>query len=86
MTDVDLTPNRKVHPGQLELLGFFQYEQLPPYLQEVSKPFRLLAIQIVNRDSGYPAEQTVALRKLLEAKDSAVRAALPRAADLPAHR
>jgi hypothetical protein len=50
----------------------FAYQHLPPELQGVSLPFAELAAQVV----GLPAnpERTVALRKLLEAKDAAVRA------------
>lgn len=55
------------------LMQFFEYAHLPVYLQEVSKPFCELAKHI---DETLPAnaESTVALRKLLEAKDCAVRA------------
>ena len=57
------------------MLRWFQYEHLPPHLQETSKPFCQLAQGIVvNIDPG--PERTVALRKLLEAKDAAVRAKL----------
>lgn len=57
------------------MLKWFEYEHLPPKLQEHSKPFGDLARQLC---SALPAsaERTVALRKLLEAKDAAVRAAL----------
>lgn len=57
------------------MLQFFAYEHLPPYLQERSKPFSDLAQHIVATLPSNP-ERTVALRKLLEAKDCAVRAAL----------
>lgn len=68
------------------ILQFFAYEHLPPHLQAVSKPFCDLARQIVEPSevtgaappSQFPLprnqERTVALRKLLEAKDAAVRA------------
>lgn len=54
---------------------FFAYEHLPAHLQEVSKPFGDLARHLI---AALPsnAERTVALRKLLEAKDCAVRALL----------
>lgn len=71
------------------LLQFFSYEHLPPHLQMVSKPFHDLAHAIVKGDnceeagtvtmgSALPSnpERTAALRKLLEAKDCAVRALL----------
>jgi hypothetical protein len=52
---------------------FFAYSHLPPHLQEVSRPFANLADQIVASIPRNP-ERTVALRKLLESKDAAVRA------------
>ncbi len=62
------------------MLQFFSYEHLPAHLQEVSKPFGDLARQIVDTLPANP-ERTVALRKLLEAKDCAVRALLFKADD-----
>jgi len=54
------------------MLQFFSYAHLPANLQAISKPYCDLAESIV---SSYPqnAERTVTLRKLLEAKDAAVR-------------
>jgi len=57
------------------VLQFFTYAHLPERLQAVSKPFADLANVIVTNTTAGP-EQTVALRKLLESKDAAVRAAL----------
>lgn len=57
------------------LLQFFAYAHLPAHLQVVSKPFGDLAQSIVESLPRNP-ERTVALRKLLEAKDCAVRALL----------
>jgi len=57
------------------MLQFFVYEHLPPHLQAVSKPFGDLARHIVETLPSN-AERTAALRKLLEAKDCAVRALL----------
>ena len=57
------------------LLQFFKYEHLPPHLQEISKPFCELAHQMANQLPANP-ETTTALRKLMEAKDCAVRSAL----------
>lgn len=62
------------HPSIAGLLKFFSYKHLPPKLQEVSKPFCDLAERVA--DLPQNAETTVALRKLLEAKDCAVRAVL----------
>lgn len=54
------------------LLKHFVYAHLPPDRQEISKQFCDLAAWIDNslKDGS---EKTVALRKLLEAKDAAVR-------------
>ena len=60
---------------QDRMLQFFVYTHLPSNLQEVSQPFCELAEQLVNNLPSNP-ERTVALRKLLEAKDCAVRALL----------
>ncbi len=57
------------------MMQFFEFSHLPPALQEVSKPFCDLASSIVLHVPRNP-ERTVALRKLLEAKDCAVRAVL----------
>lgn len=57
------------------IMQFFAWDHLPPHLQEVSEPFGRLAEQIVQTLPRNP-ERTVALRKLLEAKDAAVRAKL----------
>lgn len=56
------------------LLQFFQYAHLPAHLQIVSQRFSLLADEIVQLPRN--PERTVALRKLLEAKDCAVRAVI----------
>lgn len=56
-----------------QILQFFAFDHLPPHLQAVSKPFGLLANHIVDT-LPRNAERTVALRKLLESKDAAVRA------------
>jgi len=53
--------------------NFFKYGHLPVSLQHVSKPFCELAEAVVATLPRNP-ERTVALRKLLEAKDAAVRA------------
>lgn len=57
------------------LLQFFAYEHLPAHLQEHSKPFADLAHKLCETLPSNP-ERTTALRKLLEAKDCAVRARL----------
>ena len=55
------------------IMQFFTHEHLPPHLAEVSRPFAEHAERIVETLPRNP-ERTVALRKLLEAKDAAVRA------------
>ncbi len=57
------------------IMQFFTFQHLPQPLQNVSSPFCLLAHDIVEELPRNP-ERTVALRKLLEAKDAAVRALL----------
>jgi len=57
------------------IVQFFAFAHLPPHLQAISKPFADLADQIVATLPKNP-ERTVALRKLLESKDAAVRAAI----------
>lgn len=54
-------------------MQFFAFAHLPEKLQAISKPFGLMAEQIVATLPRNP-ERTVALRKLLESKDAAVRA------------
>ncbi|HKP06390.1 MAG TPA: hypothetical protein VJU58_03980 [Microbacterium sp.] len=55
------------------IMQFFAHSHLPPHLAEVSAPFGELADSIVLSLPRNP-ERTIALRKLLEAKDAAVRA------------
>jgi hypothetical protein len=55
------------------IMQFFAWAHLPPHLQEVSRPFSDLAEKIIATLPRNP-ERTAALRKLLEAKDAAVRA------------
>ena len=55
------------------IMQFFAWSHLPEHLQAVSKPFGELAERLVEELPRNP-ERTVALRKLLEAKDAAVRA------------
>lgn len=73
----------EIHPAPAEftpeeikqdhILQFFHYAHLPPALQERSRPFCMIARMIVDGTPRNP-ERTVALRKLLEAKDANVRA------------
>ena len=56
-------------------MQFFTYEHLPTKLQEVSRPLCDVAFLM---DASVPdgPEKSAGLRKLLEAKDALVRAAL----------
>jgi hypothetical protein len=68
--------DKRQTPEQVEsILQFFSYAHLPAELQAVSQTFYDLACRIVQSLPRNP-ERTVALRKLLEAKDAAVRAKL----------
>lgn len=60
---------------QESILQFFEYSHLPQNLQDVSRPFCEHAKKLVETLPRNP-ERTVALRKLLESKDAAVRALL----------
>lgn len=74
-----------IHPSPTEftadeiatdhILRFFHYAHLPESLRGRSKPFCDLARLIIDT-TPRNAERAVALRKLLEAKDAAVRAGL----------
>lgn len=65
----------QAQPQQTEhILQFFAYEHLPTHLQAVSAPFARMTEMIMALPRN--PERTVALRKLLESKDAAVRAAL----------
>lgn len=55
------------------MMKWFAFAHLPEHLQSVSKGFYYLATDICENIEPGP-ERTVALRKLLEAKDAAVRA------------
>ena len=57
------------------ILQFFSFDHLPAHLQAVSSPFSELA-EMIMRNLPRNPERTTALRKLLEAKDCAVRAVL----------
>lgn len=63
-----------LHPATEAILRYFEYEHLPPHLQDVSRLCAKLAYEMVDKGTG--PELTIGLRKLLEAKDCFVRAAL----------
>lgn len=61
------------HPSTVQLLGYFDYRHLThTQLRVVSAKFHNLAMDLVAVLPDGP-ELTVALRKLLESKDAAVR-------------
>lgn len=76
---MDLTDR---HSGTVAVAKHFRFDHLPPHLAEVSKLFHDLAAELVRRLPDSP-ELTNGLRKLLEAKDSAVRAAVDQAESKP---
>lgn len=62
-------------PEASPIIRYFEYAHLPQHLQQVSRHFHDLAWQLETNLPNGP-EKSVALRKLLESKDAAVRAAL----------
>lgn len=65
---------KQLHPSIESLLKFFEFEHLPVHLQQWSYEFYKVAHLVANSLEG--PEAATCLRKLLEAKDCAVRAAL----------
>lgn len=63
-----------MHPATEQVFRWFAYEHLPPNLRRVSAQFHDLAEAMAEEFEG--SEVTVGLRKLLEAKDCFVRAAV----------
>lgn len=63
-----------IHSECQSIYKFFEYKHLPPFLQNVSKEFHILATKLMDLNPNH--EKVAALRKLLEAKDAAVRAAI----------
>lgn len=72
-TDADVEATLKAaHANGEWLAQGFAYAHLPAHLQVVSAPFGRLAAWVITNTPRNP-ERTVALRKLLESKDCAVR-------------
>lgn len=65
-----------MHPAVERMLRNFEFDHLPSHLQAVSQPLCSLAHEIVDRLPTDDPETTAGLRKLLEAKDCFVRAAV----------
>lgn len=57
------------------IIKHFEYKHLPEHLQVISRPFGKMA-EYMNTTLPDCAEKSAGLRKLLEAKDCMVRAAL----------
>lgn len=73
-----MTGNQKYedrHPSTQHLMKFFTYEHLPQQLQKFSKVCSVVAEDMTGSLPDSP-ELTAGLRKLLEAKDCFVRAAV----------
>lgn len=68
------TAEKESGERMLRYFAFTHLTQGP--MRETSAMFAWLAVQLVVRFPGSP-ERTVALRKVLEGKDAAVRCALP---------
>lgn len=81
-TDLETLANHR-HPSTKSLVRYFAYDHLPAQLQWASAPFAQLVYDILSLYSDDSPELTVGLRKLLEAKDCVVRAALDLPLDLP---
>lgn len=60
---------------QDRMMKWFAFDHLPNHLQQTSKVFYEVAVYINDNLTPGP-ERTLALRKLLESKDAAVRARL----------
>ena len=60
---------------QNPIMKYFEYAHLPEHQQKVSRPFGDLASEM-NHNLPDGPEKSAGLRKLLEAKDCMVRAAL----------
>jgi hypothetical protein len=58
------------------IIKYFEYGHLPDHLKGISKPFAELAVRMARQSPSSKQETAAGLRKLLEAKDCAVRAAL----------
>lgn len=75
---MESTPQQQPQQPQQDrepIMKFFTFEHLPEKLKAASRPFCDLA-ELVHSTAPRSAERSVALRKLLEAKDAAVRALL----------
>ncbi|HEY3691263.1 MAG TPA: hypothetical protein VGL46_13305 [Pseudonocardiaceae bacterium] len=63
------------HPSVAHFAPLFEYAHLPEHLQQISEPFHNLATNLLYLLADGP-ELSAGLRKLVEAKDCAVRQAV----------
>jgi hypothetical protein len=71
----DAKPSSPPPDPRLKMMRWFGFDHLPERLRPISSPFAVLA-QMLLETIPAGAEATEAMRKLLEAKDCAVRAFL----------
>lgn len=64
------------HPGVCDALQWLTFSHLPEQLQRYSATFYAAAVELVDSVRTDCPELTTALNKLIEAKDSAVRAGI----------
>lgn len=64
------------HPGVHDALQWLTYSHLPLVLRRFSEPFYAAAVELLIEIRVDSPELTTALNKLIEAKDSAVRAGI----------
>jgi hypothetical protein len=64
------------HPGIRDGLQWLTYAHLPLELQQYSMPFYDAAVTLIERIAQDSPELTTAINKLIESKDSAVRAGI----------
>jgi hypothetical protein len=71
------------HPSVEDVLRYFEFDHLPAKLAEISSGFHDLAHALVKDQDTDGPQLTIALHKLLESKDAAVRSAIPRMDEIP---
>jgi hypothetical protein len=67
---------RDRHPGVRDALQWLTFSHLPIPLRDYSQPFYVAAVELIRTIFTDCPELTTALNKLIEAKDSAVRAGI----------
>lgn len=71
------------HAGVQHALQWLVFSHLPESLRQYSEPFYTAAVELVRTITTDSPELTTALNKLIEAKDSAVRAGIKDATGRP---